>query len=855
MIKRKDKVYATLKKLTEAIDFFKENDLKDLGIDTNHIASSAKLSRANTSKELNALLKEGKVIKIKGKPVLYLDAVVLKSKFKCNFNSIFLNENEFADSIKSNIKTLSSDDKLTPSHNSDDNDDVFNTIVGSNESLKAQINIAKAAILYPPYGIHTLIIGPTGVGKSTFAEAMYRYAVSKGRIADNAPFITFNCADYSDNPHLLISQLFGYVKGAFTGADKDKSGLIDSANGGILFLDEVHRLPPEGQEMLFFLMDKGVYRRLGETSNSRHAKMLIVAATTEEPKVSMLRTFLRRIPAVIELPSLEKRTIKERVELICRFFREESSRIKVPIKLSKEVLRAFMFYDCPGNIGQLIGDIKLSCANGFLDYMSLKTDYVEIKLSNLSQSVEEGLFRTRDKREYIQDSKLLINKDIIFDGSRHNMESFLIEPAGKIKYESNYYDYIIDNWHKYSQKGLSEKEIRCRVEEDLGKYIQNVLTEDKYKQSTMKNENLLKLVGPDILEAVRSSLEGIDDILGESINEKVLCGLALHIKNLVQRIQTGDIIVNHYNKNISKEHPREFNLAQKIRNTIEDKLNVNIPDGEVAFIAMLLYAIETTKYRQNVGILVIAHGKSTASSMVSVANTLLDVDCIKGIDMPLDEKISTILDKATEEVKKLDKGKGVLILVDMGSLNDFSRIITERTGIKTACADMVSTAMVIEAARKAIMMDIDIETLYKEVSNVTSVSEGKNENIPPISTEDSFKLNLVNALSNTLTFLNPKKTFDTLYIALKSIIGDYKIQMENGILVKFIFHCSCMIERVIKGETWEYINLELVKNSRQEEFLKLKEHFENLEDIFGISIPDTELAYVIEIIDTHIDTH
>ena len=61
------------------------------------------------------------------------------------------------------------------------------------------------------------------------------------------PFVTFNCADYFNNPQLLLSQLFGHVKGAFTGADTDKIGLVEKANGGILFLDEVHRLPPDGQ--------------------------------------------------------------------------------------------------------------------------------------------------------------------------------------------------------------------------------------------------------------------------------------------------------------------------------------------------------------------------------------------------------------------------------------------------------------------------------------------------------------------------------------------------------------------------------------------------------------------------------
>ncbi|MCH3196663.1 sigma 54-interacting transcriptional regulator, partial [Listeria monocytogenes] len=77
----------------------------------------------------------------------------------------------------------------------------------------------------------------------------------------DAPVIMFKCADYYNNPQLLMSQILGHVKGAFTGAENDKGGLGEKAEGGILFLDEIHRLPPDGQEMIFYLMDSGTYNK------------------------------------------------------------------------------------------------------------------------------------------------------------------------------------------------------------------------------------------------------------------------------------------------------------------------------------------------------------------------------------------------------------------------------------------------------------------------------------------------------------------------------------------------------------------------------------------------------------------
>ena len=143
--------------------------------------------------------------------------------------------------------------------------DPFSAMIGWDKSLRVKVEQAKAAVLYPPHGLHTLIVGMTGVGKSEMAEAMYKYALQVKKLkAQQFPFVVFNCADYAENPQLLLAQLFGYKKGAFTGADTDRDGLVAKADGGILFLDEVHRLPPDGQEILFQLIDKGKYRRLGK---------------------------------------------------------------------------------------------------------------------------------------------------------------------------------------------------------------------------------------------------------------------------------------------------------------------------------------------------------------------------------------------------------------------------------------------------------------------------------------------------------------------------------------------------------------------------------------------------------------
>ena len=88
----------------------------------------------------------------------------------------------------------------------------LDTFAIENTSLKIAIEKAKASILYPPNGMHTLLLGETGVGKSMFASLMHEYAIEVEQLPKDAPFIVFNCADYANNPQLLLGQLFGIKK-------------------------------------------------------------------------------------------------------------------------------------------------------------------------------------------------------------------------------------------------------------------------------------------------------------------------------------------------------------------------------------------------------------------------------------------------------------------------------------------------------------------------------------------------------------------------------------------------------------------------------------------------------------------
>lgn len=301
-----------------------------------------------------------------------------------------LKDMESAEPIENNnIKPGDSSKELRVIGDTNDDKDGFESLIGADGSLKEKIASLKSAMMYPPNGLHTIIHGPTGVGKSDMAECMYRFSVRKGFKKKGSPFIVFNCADYAENPNLLISHLFGVQKGAYTGAHSSKEGLVERADGGILFLDEVHRLPSTGQEILFSLIDRGVYRRLGETTAERKAKVLIICATTGDPNSDLLITFKRRIPMIIDLPRLEDRPQKERYDLILKFFEVESRRVNKNFAIDKRVINKLMNYKCTGNIGQLKSDIQVTCARAF-SKLGIEDDFVYVGEESLRSYVRKA---------------------------------------------------------------------------------------------------------------------------------------------------------------------------------------------------------------------------------------------------------------------------------------------------------------------------------------------------------------------------------------------------------------------------------------------------------------------------------
>lgn len=215
-------------------------------------------------------------------------------------------------------------------------------------SVQRMLEIAFKAAETPAT---VLILGPSGTGKSVLARELHQRSAQR-----EAPFVTVNCPSLSRE--LLESELFGHVKGAFTGAVSETFGKVAAADGGTLFLDEIGEMPLEIQPKLLRLLQEREYERVGEP-RSRRANVRVIAATNrnlaEEVKAGRFREdlFYRLNVITLVLPGLRDRPsdLLAIVKSYLAFFAERLGRASM--SFSPEVLAAFNRYAWPGNLREL----------------------------------------------------------------------------------------------------------------------------------------------------------------------------------------------------------------------------------------------------------------------------------------------------------------------------------------------------------------------------------------------------------------------------------------------------------------------------------------------------------------------
>lgn len=281
----------------------------------------------------------------------------------------------------------------------------FHGMIGRSPAMKKVFRLIQQIA---PTQAPVLITGESGTGKRLTAEILHRLSPRR-----DGPFIVVDCGTIPTN--LIESELFGYAKGAFTGADRDKPGRFKRAHNGTLFLDEISNLPLEGQAKILRFLDEGIIQPLGQTDAIELDVRVIVASNDnlkEAVQAGRFREdlYYRLNVFEIHLPPLRERP--EDISLLAEYFLgvfNEKYNKQVQ-GFQPEVIHAFLHHTWPGNVRELRNAVErgVALATDWIGIHELPPDIMS--LASWSDPNNDSSFAERARRILEETERLLIEE-------------------------------------------------------------------------------------------------------------------------------------------------------------------------------------------------------------------------------------------------------------------------------------------------------------------------------------------------------------------------------------------------------------------------------------------------------------
>lgn len=619
------------------------------------VSKELNISRALASQYLNELTKEGAVIKINSRPVYFLDRKTLEEAHgvSLSFNS-YLSISELKQALAKGNKGKHDFEKL----------------IGSSSGLSYEVEQCKAAVKYPPRGLPILITGQNGTGKGFLASLTFEYAQNNGILTSKSTFQRFCCSEYEDAQQALDA-LFG-LEGS---ADPHESqGALRRADGGILYLSDVQFLGREAQDKLAQLLDTGGYNTADQTEAMRESSARLILSSCEEPETHLSKRLLRRLPVVIHMPALSDRPVEEREQLILRFFCQESERMKKEIFISNRVFDTLLQYEFPANIEQLKNCIQSSCANALVQ-QEAQQDELLIYLYHLPEYL---MVTARVDGRYSDEQRSMMNV-------RSFGKDTVAQTVGQ------YYDSILSEYDAYCSNHCDQDTLLRKLTQTFNDYSDYLVFSKRFANAKI-----------DAIERVMETVFGV-------MSDKYYLQLPGHFNYVFSRCLYLQMRLNAPDQDervagclnlLLRLFPKEAILAEEISRMIEQSLDVSI-NG----FSQLLLVLGLRQYSQDVRMdairgIIICHGYSTASSIADVVNRLTGSRVFEAIDMPIDISVQEIAVRFKKYVNYVPGPKDVILLVDMGSLEDMNILLSDQTDLNLGIINNVSTRLALDVGCK-----------------------------------------------------------------------------------------------------------------------------------------------------------
>ena len=790
------------------------------GVDALNCALDLDLDRANVSKELNRLWKEGKAIKLQGKPVYYLDYDEVAQRYPRHYiPSIIAKDERITDFIRSEMGGGSHFSKQPE-------DESLDAMIGARGSLSEVILNAKSAVAYPPYGIDCLIIGNTGVGKTLLAHRMHNYARAV-RNGQEVPFMTLYCQNYQEDSALFQEALFGSKR---RGSIQYAPSIFATCRNGIIVLEQIERLPYSCQNQLGnILSQKRVHTAYQK--EDLPLQTMIIATTCLPAEDARIQTLAQLLPVHLCMQDIDRRGIYEKMELIMDLFAQEARHIQTTIRVHKDIIAWFAGRQYVNNVVQMRNEIQISCSKAYLETANPRQKAVYVSYQSLSLAMRSQSEDMLDLNATILSLLSCIPNDYLQfdpDGTSSAMTVFRHAPE-------------MFTEHRMRQF-VDEFNINVNDLDDIDDYVReniSVLKDCPAPQLEAIRQN----INPYVYQVTMQQLSQRRSFAGLRANVQLLYGILLHMTNYLSRIEHGGEQSTDAQVSVTREiYHEEYLCAREIYQTFGSIYDFSPSQREIDFLASYLAISNQWIDHVNVAVLLICHGERVASEMAQIARRMvagtyyLDV-----IDFSASMQLNDLLELACLKVTELNQGAGVLIACDMEPLTTVGAYVHRQTRIPTRTVSAISLPEFVRIVEQSTspLNDLDMVCAQQPQQPQPHADQKK-----PSAFIEQIKERVI---AKTVSFIDVEKAVRILTTCLQNTLQELEIDYSDVLAIKYLCHCSNMLERVIRNESWDYpkINLFMQQHSY---LLHVVEHgLEFAADAFGVKIPLTELVYVAQI--------
>jgi len=729
--------------------------------------------------------------------------------------------------------------------NTSGNGDVFEQLVGYDSSLKEAIASAKAAVLYPEGNPTILITAKHGSGVSHFAKTVFRFAQASGKLKTRAPWILWDDQDKFQEIFL---------------GDHEKEGILKKASGGMLILENIDVVSERNLDWLLAFLRGEKIQGQDEWPWQKDYHCITIFSTMKDTNEMMLNLLRGQMDFRISLPSLEERSIEERFLILQKFFKEEAKAMDRMIEVDTSILHALLLYEVTDDIKGLKNDIHTGCANSYVRSYNTEKKTIVLLMSDFPNYVRKGIMYYRSYKNEID--------EMIKNGCKYTFYKNQMLRDNKTA-KKDIYQSIDARKRDLERHALTEEEINMAVSNQLESEFEEYF--EQLCERVDSIDTLNKMVSEKLISLTRKFLLKAAEQLSCEFSKEIFCGICLHVNSCLIKVSKKQRISNEEIARLLSKYPMHYELVKEFQVELGKEFNVKLNVDDLIFLLMFLLEAKKDVNESKVVTLIAMHGSHAASSIAAVVNVLSDDSNVQAFDMDLDKNVRIVYEELKEKIIKIDQGKGILLIYDMGSIHTMAESIAQETKIAIRCVEVPITLVGIAGSSKAAEMKTLDEVADYLQDNFSGLQYfrakpmpemkpeiEKNEEIIEQMMEESSQEESINEVFEYLGDQFPQFDIDLMKNYLLVIIGQIEHEMnlvlDEDKKIGLIVHIVCLIDKLQQQHTpsvnfMAYSVLGAFGDGRYGGlFEKMKTFLKPLEETFDVMIQDNEIATIISII-------